>query len=178
MDDREVAALHVRVDWEYDRLYERLQKEEQADAVQWGGFFRRSLAVLVDIFVLCLFSLLLFYLTSIGYRVGMAAHGHSLIWEWKTLKSLIPVVAVACLFLICAYFVLLHGLDGRTVGKWLLSLRVVNARRERITYGQSFIRWIAAALTAPLLLGFLRILWHREKRGWHDSLARTWVIKE
>ena len=48
MDDREVAALHVRIDWEYDRLYERLQKEELADAVQWGGFFRRSLAVLVD----------------------------------------------------------------------------------------------------------------------------------
>lgn len=170
--------LEKAIEREFDRLYDRLRKEEPARAEQWGGFFRRSLALLVDVLVLCLFSLLFFYLARVGYRVGMAAHGHSSSWEWEVAESMIPVLAVGWLFLVPAYFVLLHGLDGCTVGKWLLGLRVVNARRERITYGQSVMRWIVAALTAPLLLGFLRILWHREKRGWHDSLARTWVIRE
>ncbi|HEX9445719.1 MAG TPA: RDD family protein [Candidatus Binatia bacterium] len=172
----EPAELRALIEREYGRLYERLCKDEEAQAARWGGFFRRFLAFSVDIAVLCLFSLLLVYLAKVGYAVGMAAHGSSI--AWSRAEGLVLAVAVAWLVLVCAYFVLLHALDGRTVGKWLFGLRVVNAHSEPITFGQAFVRWLAALLTAPLVLGFLRILWHREKRGWHDSLARTWVIKE
>jgi uncharacterized RDD family membrane protein YckC len=172
------AALETLVELEFDRLYARLEKKEQDEAARWGGFFRRCSALLVDIFVLCLFSLPLFYLSRVAFLVGLAAHRRSIAWEWQTAEDLLPVVGIAWLFLVCAYFVLLHGMDGRTVGKWLFGLRVVNTHGEPITYTQASIRWIAAVLTVPLVLGFLRILWHREKRGWHDSLARTWVIKE
>ena len=171
-----VAELEALLDREFDQLYERLKREEQASAVQWGGFFRRAGAFLIDVLVLSLFSLLLFYLASVGYRVGLAAHQRSLSWE--TVPGFFRILIVAWIFLFCGYFVLLHGLEGRTVGKWLFGLRVVGARQQPITYGQALIRWIGALLSAPLLVGFLCILWHREKRGWHDLMARTWVIRE
>jgi len=76
------------------------------------------------------------------------------------------------------YFVLFHGMDGKTIGKWFLSLRVVGAERERIGYRRACLRWIGSLAFAPLLLGFLWVLLSREKRAWHDYLARTWVIRE
>ena len=175
-EGRDVTELEALIDREFDQIYERLKREEQAPGVRWGGFFRRCCALFVDFLMLGLFSLLLFYLASVGYRVGMAAHKRSL--SWGNLSGLFHILGVAWLFLVCGYFVLLHGLDGRTVGKWLFGLRVVGVDHERITYGQALIRWTAALLSAPLLVGFLRILWNREKRGWHDLLARTWVIRE
>ncbi len=169
------ATLRARVDREYDRLYERL-KEEERPAVRWGGFFRRFFALVVDVLVIGVLSLVLFYLASLGLRVGLAAHGRGLSWEEA--EGVLPLLLGAWIVLVCGYFVVLHGLDGKTVGKWLFGLRVVGADQEPVGYGRALIRWLAAILTAPLLFGFLRILWNREKRGWHDSLARTWVMRE
>jgi uncharacterized RDD family membrane protein YckC len=171
----EWLRLHARIELEYDRLYERLKLEEAASAARWGGFFRRLLAFIVDLIVLAFFSLLLFRLSRIGFRVGMAAHQRAISWEM--LDGLFKWVGLAWLVLVCSYFVVLHA-DGKTVGKWLMGLRVVNARRQSIGYGRALWRGVAGVATAPLLIGYLRILWQREKRGWHDSLAGTWVVRE
>ena len=71
-ETNDVAALQALIEREYDRLYERLEEEERASVVEWGGFFRRCFAFFVDVFVLCLFSLLLFYLSALGFQIGRA----------------------------------------------------------------------------------------------------------
>ena len=172
----ETLRLRARIESEYDRLYERLKCDEEAAAAHWGGFFRRLLAFIVDVFVLALFSLLLFHLSRIGFRVGMAAHQRTVTWE--ILRSMFRMVGLFWFAFLCSYFVVLHGQAGKTVGQWLLGLCVVDARLEPITLRRAFFRWIVAVATAPLVIGYLRILWHREKRGWHDSLTGTWVIRE
>ena len=173
---KSAAALELLLDQGFDRLYERLKREEQAEAVRWGGFFRRASAFAVDLLVLSLFSLALFYLAYVAYSVGLAAHHHSL--SWDHLRGFWRLFLFGWLLLFFAYFVVLHGMEGKTVGKWLFGLRLVGAGRRPITYLQAMVRWVGAVLFAPLLLGFLWILWSREKRGWHDLLARTWVIRE
>jgi uncharacterized RDD family membrane protein YckC len=174
--NEEELRLHAQIECEYDRLYQRLKLEEARTIVRWGGFFRRLAAFLIDLFVLALFSLLLIRLTGIGFRVGMAAHQRAV--SLDILREIFRVVGVAWLAFVASYFVVLHGQAGKTVGQWMLGLCVVDRRREPIGYGRALLRWIAAIVTAPLIIGYLRILWHREKRGWHDSLARTWVIRE
>lgn len=146
------------------------------EAVRWGGFFRRCSASLIDIAVLSLFSLLLYRLISVAYRLGLATYQGSL--SWGRLPDLPRIFLVAWLFFVSAYFVILHGVAGKTVGQWFFSLRVVGAGQQPINYGRALLRWIAVLATAPLLLGFIRILWNPEKRGWHDALAGTWVVRE
>jgi uncharacterized RDD family membrane protein YckC len=87
-----------------------------------------------------------------------------LIWGWIGLAT--------------AYFVVFHSLEGKTIGKWLLGLRVVTAERGTVTYRRALLRWIGMVAFAPVLLGFLWVLWSPEKRAWHDLLARTWVIRD
>jgi uncharacterized RDD family membrane protein YckC len=82
-------------------------------------------------------------------------------------------------FLATAYFVVFHGMDGKTVGKWLLGLRVISAGQAPLTYRQALLRWLASiVVTVPLGIGVLWILFSSEKRGWHDRIARTWVIRD
>jgi uncharacterized RDD family membrane protein YckC len=69
-------------------------------------------------------------------------------------------------------------MSGKTIGKSLLSLRVVGAEQRPIAYRQAAIRWLATVGFAPIGIGLLWILWQREKRGWHDFVARTWVIRD
>lgn len=175
-ETQEDLRLRALIDGEYDRLYGRLKRDEEVVTVRWGGFFRRLSAFSIDMLVLALFSLVLFRLSQLGFRVGMAAHQRTI--SWDLIERVVRAMALAWLALVCSYFVVLHGQAGKTVGQWLFGLCVVDARREPIGYGRALWRWIAGVLTAPLIIGYMRILWQREKRGWHDSLAGTWVIRE
>jgi len=56
----------------------------------------------------------------------------------------------------------------------------VGAGQAALTYRQALLRWVGTVGFGIVSLGlsFLWILWQREKRGWHDFLARTWVIRD
>lgn len=168
--------LGFLLDHEIDRIYGLDEiKELHAGGIRWGGFWRRASAFSIDVLVLFLLSSVLFYLSYVGYRVGLAAHHRT--FSLDSLKTLSTLLFFGWVLLMGGYFVLFHGMDGRTVGKWLFGLRVVGPRQEPITYGQAFLRWLGMIAFAPVILGFLWILWSREKRGWHDFLAQTWVIR-
>ena len=114
----------------------------------------------------------------VGYKVGLSAHDRSL--SWNNAAPLVSLLTFACVALLSLYFIIFHGMGGKTVGKWLLGLRVVGADKAPITYRRALLRWIATVGLgcASLGLAFLWILWQREKRGWHDLVAQTWVIRE
>jgi uncharacterized RDD family membrane protein YckC len=142
----------------------------------WGGFFRRAWAFGLDVIVIGALSIVMSSMCYVGYKVGLSAHSRTLNLEHST--PLVVLLTWACLGLATAYFVVFHGIGGKTIGKWLLGLRVVGADRSPISYRRAFLRWLGLVGFAPALLGFLWILWSREKRGWHDLLARTWVIRD
>ena len=37
--------------------------------------------------------------------------------------------------------------------------------------------WFVLIITVVALLGFLWMVWDHRKQGWHDKLARTYVVK-
>jgi uncharacterized RDD family membrane protein YckC len=150
--------------------------------VRVAGFWRRLVAGAVDVFVLAsLFAILatlaalvlrhpLPRLGQIGpdYLVDVAVNGGAL------------AEAALVLFAILAflYFFLFTTLRGQTLGKHLVRVRVIDAYGERPSPVKSFIR-TAAYLPSLLLLalGFLWIGFDREKRGLHDFLADTYVVR-
>ncbi len=154
-----------------------IQSEPIAE-IRWGGFFRRAGAFLVDVVMIVLLSALMGVMAYIGYRVGLSAH--SRIISWNNAAPLMSFLTLAWIGLATTYFVVFHGMEGRTIGKWLFGLRVVGAGLTPISYRRALLRWCGAVGlgVASLGLAFLWILWQREKRGWHDFLARTWVIRE
>ena len=155
-----------------------LTESEAEPEIRWGGFFRRVWAFLVDVLVIALLSALMGFMAYVGYKVGLAAHDRPM--SWNTAAPLASFLTLAWMGLATLYFVVFHGMEGITVGKWLLGLRVVGVDQRPISYRRALLRWIGTIGLggASFGLAFLWILWQREKRGWHDFLARTWVVRE
>ncbi len=149
-----------------------------AREVRYGGFFRRLGAFIIDFLTLLLLSALMGVMAYIGYKVGLAAHGRSV--SWDNAMPLMVFLTFGWMFLAATYFVMFHGMEGKTIGKWLFGMRVVDSDQQTISYRRALLRWVGwlGFGCASIGLSFLWILWSGEKRAWHDFLARTWVILE
>jgi uncharacterized RDD family membrane protein YckC len=77
------------------------------------------------------------------------------------------------------FFVLFFHFNGRTPGKRLFRLKVIDMRgRKRLGWYQSFERahgYAASALIGSL--GFLQVLWDAKGLTMHDKIAGTTVVK-
>ncbi|PYS84267.1 MAG: hypothetical protein DMF67_05775 [Acidobacteria bacterium] len=76
-------------------------------------------------------------------------------------------------------FVVVAGLSGRTLGKWVAGLRVVRKDGARMSFARSLLRHVVGyALTALTLgLGFLLAALSPRGRALHDLLAGTVVVR-
>jgi uncharacterized RDD family membrane protein YckC len=80
-------------------------------------------------------------------------------------------------FIIGAYYVMFWSLTGRTVGKWFMGLKVVDKHGNTPSIGQSILRFIGYGLSAlAFWIGYAWVIIDDERRGWHDHIARTWVV--
>lgn len=78
-----------------------------------------------------------------------------------------------------AYYVLLEGgAKGQTVGKMAVGIRVYDlAGGGSIGYGRAFMRYVGRILSGMVvLLGYLWMLWDKEKQTWHDKFAGSVVV--
>jgi uncharacterized RDD family membrane protein YckC len=87
---------------------------------------------------------------------------------------------VAGLLLGIAYYTYLEGSTGQTLGKKALGIRVIDLKGGgSIGYGRAFIRYIGRFVSGiVLLLGYLWMLWDKEKQTWHDKFANSVVVPE
>ncbi|HSJ72520.1 MAG TPA: RDD family protein [Acidimicrobiia bacterium] len=75
------------------------------------------------------------------------------------------------------YFVMFWSLTGRTIGKWLLGLRVIGHDGHPPTIGRSILRVGGYGLSAIVFwIGYVWVLFDDDRQAWHDHIARTWVI--
>lgn len=175
--DRSAIGLELFLEDEFDRVQRRLeQEEERSNRLRCAGFVRRVGALVIDLSVVAVLSFLFFYFATVSFHVGLAVHHRPL--SAGNLGFFFRLLFFAWIALVAGYFVILHGMEGCTVGKWCLGLRVVGARDRPVSYCQALVRWVGTLISGVSLLGFLWILWQRERRGWHDLLAGTRVIRE
>ena len=94
-------------------------------------------------------------------------------WTDWTINSLMQMVIIGIIFILSWHY------SSMTPGKWLLRMRIVDADTgTRPSDRQFILRFIGSILASlPLFLGFIGIIFDKKKRGWHDKMADTVVIK-
>lgn len=79
--------------------------------------------------------------------------------------------------LVFAYYVL-GTAWGATLGRYALGLRVVNSSGEAPGLARALVRTVVEAIsTLALFIGYLWMLWDKDKQTWHDKAARTYVVR-
>jgi uncharacterized RDD family membrane protein YckC len=84
--------------------------------------------------------------------------------------------AVAGLVLILVYNSVCLSVFGKTVGMAIFGLRVVRADGRKPGLIRAAVRTAAYALSSILMLGFIWISVDNRRQGWHDKIARTFVV--
>jgi uncharacterized RDD family membrane protein YckC len=140
-------------------------------ALAAAGFVSRSLAMAIDVFVIVT---VVTGATLLAELVGL------LLPKWVWLTTAIPaVVGAAASFVPLVYFVTAVAITGRTVGKAVMGIRVVGINGRRLPPARALVRTVAYLVSlVPLFAGFLWVLVDRERRGWHDHIARSRVVYE
>ena len=146
--------------------------------LQYGGFLRRTAAFLIDLLVVLLFAGLAAVLT-VSLSTAVPQHP---VGFWENLAGgvlilMILVSANACIAIILAYFPLLEGRFGRTLGKRLLGLRVLSEDGLPASYWQAILRRLSLFLEL-LPIEALFMPFHPRKQRWFDILAKTVVVRE
>jgi len=159
-------------------LAERLnaRKSTSPADVPYAGFFVRALAFLIDGLVLGIFAFPLTAAAYFGVRAGLFVLGSAtpLIFDEGTAEVLILI----WLAMAAVYFTALHRSHGQTIGKALLGLRVRDLHFKRLSIFRSFIRTLGYVASSTFFgFGFLLVGMTPRKRGWHDFLAGTCVVR-
>jgi uncharacterized RDD family membrane protein YckC len=130
-----------------------------------AGFWIRVVAALLDF--------ALFWLVNLSLRV-LAGR----VWriEPDSPLGLQGTTGLCMFFFVALYTILLHALEGQTIGKLLVGVRVVGADGEPPAIGACVLRFFAYAASAlPLGLGFVMAGLRPDCRALHDLLAGTRV---
>ena len=137
-----------------------------AAQVAYGGFWIRVVAYLIDAILL-----------SIVIGVVASLAGFNLMeTDWERQNPLFNLLSLVIGWL---YFALMESSErGATVGKMALGLRVVTSNGQRLSFMNATGRYFAKIISAIILgIGFLMIAFTDKKRGLHDMIASTLVIK-
>lgn len=161
---------------QYQELYpeigevERLAESTREDkpAVRCVGFWARVGAYLLDVLVMDLILLLVW-----GPEKLNLDHVQTVEQMYNAMKPM----ADRIFWIQLAYFVVLNGQFGATLGKMAIRARIVTLDGSRIGFGRALLRWLGSVLNGMTLgLGFLVVAFRADKRGLHDLLAGTKVV--
>jgi uncharacterized RDD family membrane protein YckC len=123
------------------------------------GFLTRALATIIDFVILGVVTTIL----NTVLAGGDAVRGNGV----STLVGL-------AYFL---YFWSSYG-HGQTLGNRALSIRVVKTDGSELTLVDAFIRYIGLIISCiAIFIGVIWVAFDAEKQGWHDKIAKTYVVK-
>lgn len=143
-----------------------------------AGLIRRLAALFYD-FLLCV---ALVMVVTLIYQQGVLR----LIYGGETLMAMSqagqldrdPILASLVLLSLFAFFAKFWTHNGQTLGMQAWGLRVQNADGRAIDLWQALLRFVVAIGSWLIVgLGFLWILWDKQKRSWHDIYSDSCIVQ-
>lgn len=161
------STLRASSEWE---LPEELDSTSRH---AFGGFAVRLAAYLIDWFVVVLVLAIIFLVGSeITTLVDLGG-------DRNAAYAVAALTSLAALLVAFGYFPWFWVRSGQTPGMRLFALKVVRATDGGpVSAGVAMLRLVGYLISAaPLGLGYIWIFIDKRKRGWHDLLAGTCVIR-
>jgi uncharacterized RDD family membrane protein YckC len=155
-----------------------------APATPYGGFWIRLLAHLIDHVILSAVAAPLFFIMVLPAIVRIAREAEQN-QEPPSPELIVTILSSVFVYIALAfvgqwlYEALLTSSSWQgTIGKRVLRLKVVDEAGNRIGFGRATGRFFAKILSSMFFcIGFIMIGFTERKRGLHDMLASTVVMK-
>lgn len=145
--------------------------EEDYSYFSYGGFWRRFIAQILDLFILGLLEIPFMFVA-----VWLQASFDPSVLESQQISTGLEIFsAVLAIVLVVGFW----KWKAATPGKMIMGLVITNKRGEKPSTLQFIWRYFAYIISAiPFCLGFLWVAFDSKKRGFHDLLSGTVVLKK
>jgi uncharacterized RDD family membrane protein YckC len=152
-----------------------------AHPVRLAGFFSRLLAFGLDLLFISLINTVVLAGSGLIINFFFVGNFEGIPVIQDIANAIIGssawLMALFSTFFGFVYFIFFWVIAGFTPGKALPGLRVVRTDGRPVNLARAVLRLIAYLIAAlPLFLGFIWILFDNRRQGWHDKIARTYVI--
>ena len=147
---------------------------------EYGGFWRRAFAFLIDNAILTFIFVWFFILGALALGLSAAFNYNDLSYGRLTGLTIgyLVIYHLSMALIGMLYFTYFHGIAGQTPGKMVLRLKVLRIDGRDLNLGIGFLRWVGYIVSGLLFhLGFIWIAFNEKKRGWHDMIAGTIVVR-
>lgn len=151
----------------------------------YAGFITRSFAFIIDLIIVALMlSVTSFSLSFISRFMGLLPDIVTSVFSINgadiknAYDEVLPtIIIIVNIVLVFGYFIFFWTSSGQTIGKALMGVRVVSVSGRPLTFFQALFRFLLYPVSAMFFfLGFFWVLADNQRQGWHDNLARTYVI--
>lgn len=160
-------------------LYSYTSEPLSANEIK-AGFWRRLPAFLIDtIFLQFLTEIIISPLKlTLDINETTFASIEDIIQNFDYFKIYIFFSILIYVLVSGFYFTFFYGSTGQSIGKKIMGIKVVPSKGGTMTYKKAFIRYAGYIISEiPFFMGFLWIAFDRDKQGWHDRIAGTYVVK-
>lgn len=141
--------------------------------IKQAGFWIRVLATIIDGIILGILLKILSFILFGSLVSEPGTSGDFISVLMGGIRNFILNVLVSM-----CYETILIGYNGQTIGKLITRIKVVNVDGSAITYSKSFARFWSKSLSAlSFCIGYLLIAFRKDKRGLHDLIVDTKVVK-
>lgn len=126
--------------------------------LEFAGPLRRIYAFAIDVGILLM----------IIFIVAPVSGGH----VFSTQAGIIDV------FIFLAYFIVPTGLFGRTIGKWVAGISVVDEEGNNPGVALAIPREAVGRFVSAITfgIGLIWVIFDAKRQGWHDKIAGTYVV--
>jgi len=145
--------------------------DEENKEYNYGGFWVRFIAIIIDGIVLFFIQSLFSYLFTGQLTATYDLEGDNFeFWSSTTLSMVVSIV----------YYAGMHSSKKQaTVGKMCFDLKVVDTNGNRISFLRGVGRNVSKILSALILMiGYIMAAFDSKKQALHDKLAKTMVVYE
>ncbi|MGC3991485.1 MAG: RDD family protein [Chthoniobacteraceae bacterium] len=148
----------------------------------YGGFWIRFAAKILDGIIMWIVNMAIMFIVGIliGVVVGVSHAGQQASGSVNSIQLLIGIITLLVELAVgIGYVVFFVGKYGATPGKMACGLKIIRPDGSPLTYGRAFIRWLAELINGFTIgIGYLIAAFDEEKRGLHDRIADTRVVRK
>ena len=142
-----------------------------------ASLIRRCAAIFYDF----LLSIALLMVVTLLYKMAqMTIVGEQQLRQMSDAGALDgdPLLSTLLVMSLFGFFAKFWTHNGQTLGMQVWGLRIQNADGSAITLWQAQLRFVVAIGSWLCLgLGFLWVLWDKDKRSWHDIYSESRVVQ-
>lgn len=145
-----------------------LEQGDSSGNLRYAGFWIRVLASVIDSIII----------VALTFPLLFAVYGQDVLVSEEFIKG--PAEILISYVLPIVFTIGLWIKFGGTPGKRILGLKIIDEKNhQHLTIGRSLLRYLGYILSSiTLLIGFIWIAFDKKKKGLHDYMSGSIVVKE